>query len=147
MKKIMLVLGIVFAGYISYALVEMTDRLVSLQTVLDTGLFIAMVTCFIGLWRFKRWALRLSWVLAAAALVWGCYLVYFVWTFRLFAAPTLMERIVNVLRPARFLECLQNGSLVGRWLPESLHDASAEREHLRFEIPSRHFSSAWGIGR
>lgn len=99
MKKIMLVLGIVFAGYISYALVEMTDRLVSLQTVLDTGLFIAMVTCFIGLWRFKRWALRLSWVLAAAALVWGCYLVYFVWTFRLFAAPTLMERIINVLHP------------------------------------------------
>ena len=89
----------VFTGYISYALVEMTDRLVSLETVFDAGIFIAVVTCFIGLWRSKRWALWLSWVLAVAALVWGCYLAHFVWTFWLFTSPTLMERIANVLHP------------------------------------------------
>ena len=80
MKKTMFVLGMAFAAYMGYALVEMTDRLVSLETVFDAGIFIAVVTCFIGLWRSKRWALWLSWGLAVAALVWGCYLAHFVWT-------------------------------------------------------------------
>jgi hypothetical protein len=52
-----------------------------------------------GTLEVKRWALWLSWVLAAAAFVWGSYLVHFVWTFWIFAAPTLMERIGNVLHP------------------------------------------------
>ncbi len=99
MKKIMLISGMMFAGYLSYALVEMTDRLFSLQTALDAGILIAMVACFTGLWRSRRWALWLSWGLALAAFAWGCYLIYFVWTFWLFAAPTLTERIVNVLHP------------------------------------------------
>ena len=88
-----------FAGYLSYALVEMTDRLLSLQAVLDAGILIAMGVCFTGLWRSRRWGLWLSWGLALAAFVWGCYLLYFVWTFWLFAAPTLTERILNVLHP------------------------------------------------
>jgi len=99
MKKIMFVLGMAFAGYISYALVDMTDRLVSFQTALDAAIFIAIIACFAGLWKSKRWALWLSWGLAAAALVWGCYLSHFVWTFWLFSAPTLTERITNVLHP------------------------------------------------
>lgn len=89
----------VFSGYLGYALVDMTDKLVSLQTVLDAVIFIAIIACFVGLWKSRRWALGLSWGLAAAALVWGCYLIHFVWMFWLFESPTLMERIANVLHP------------------------------------------------
>ena len=99
MKKTMLMLGMAFAGYLGYALVEMTDRFLSFQTVLDAGIFIAIIACFVGLWKSKRWALWLSWGLAVAALVWGCYLIHFVWTFWIFESPTLMERIGNVLHP------------------------------------------------
>ena len=99
MKKTMFILGMAFSCYIGYALVDMTDKLVSLQAVLDAGIFLAIAACFVGLWRSKRWALRLSWVLAAAALVWGGYLIHFVWTFWLFSSPTLAERITNVLHP------------------------------------------------
>ena len=99
MKKTMLIFGMLFAGYIGYALVDMTDRLVSLRTGLNAGIFIAVVVCFVGLWKSKRWALWFSWGLALAALVWGCYLIHFVWTFWLFASPTLSERIANVLHP------------------------------------------------
>jgi len=95
----MLILGMAFSGYLGYALVDMTDNLASFQTVLDAVIFIAIIACFVGLWRSRRWALWLSWGLAAAALVWGCYLSHFVWTFWLFESPTLMERITNVLNP------------------------------------------------
>lgn len=88
-----------FAGYVGYALVDMTDRLLSCQALLDVVVFIAVIVCFSGLWRSKRWALWLSGVLAVAALAWGCYLIHFVWTFWLFAAPTLKERIADVLDP------------------------------------------------
>ncbi len=93
----MLILGMAFAGYMGYAMVDMTDKLVSLQTILDILIFIAMISCFVGLWKSKRWALWLSWGLAVAAFVWGCYLIHFVWTFWLFSSPTLAERIVQVL--------------------------------------------------
>ena len=43
MRKIMLILGMIFAGYMSYAMIEMTDKLVSLQTVLDVVILVAMV--------------------------------------------------------------------------------------------------------
>jgi len=99
MKKIMLVLGMAFAGYMGYALVEMTDRFLSLQTAVDALIVIAGIVCFWGLWRSRRWALWLSLALALAAFVWGCYLVNFVWTFWLFNAPTLTEQILNVLHP------------------------------------------------
>ena len=99
MKKTMLILGMMFAGYLSYALIEMTDKFISLQTVFDVGIFVAIITCFVGLWKSKRWALWLGWALAGAALVWGGYLIHFVWTFWIFAAPTLTERILNVLHP------------------------------------------------
>ena len=99
MKKAMLVLGMTFSCYLGYALVDMTDKLVSLQAVLDAGIFMALILCFVGLWKSKRWALWLSWGLAAVALVWGCYLIHFVWTFWLFSSPTLMERIAQVLHP------------------------------------------------
>jgi hypothetical protein len=82
-----------------YALVDMTDRFVSLQALLDAGIFIMIITCFVGLWKSKRWALWLSWALAATALVWGCTLIHFAWTFWLFSEPTLTERIANVLHP------------------------------------------------
>ena len=99
MKKAMFVLGMAFAGYIGYALVEMTDHFVSLQTFIDVVTLGATVACFVGLWKSKRWALRLSWGLALAALAWGVYLIYFVWTFWLFEEPTLREQIANVLHP------------------------------------------------
>ena len=99
MKKTMFILGMLFAGYIGYAMVDMTDRWVSFQTILDAAVFTASIVCFVGLWKSKRWALWLSWGLAAAALVWGCYLIHFVWTFWLFSSPTLGERIMNVLHP------------------------------------------------
>ncbi len=98
-KKTMLILGMAFAGYMGYALVDMTDKLVSLQTVLDIVILITVISCFVGLWKSKRWALWLSWGLAVAAFVWGCYLIHFVWTFWIFSAPTLAERIVQVLHP------------------------------------------------
>ncbi|MFH0985565.1 MAG: hypothetical protein V1882_08520 [Candidatus Omnitrophota bacterium] len=99
MKKVMFILGMAFAGYLCYALIEMTEKFFSFQTALDIVIFTSVIGCFIGLWKSKRWALWLSWVLAAAAFIWGCYLIHFVWTFWIFAAPTLMERIGNVLNP------------------------------------------------
>ena len=99
MRQIMLILGMLFACYIGYALVDMTSRFFSFQTVLDAWIFTSIIACFLGLWRLKRWALWLSWGLALAAFAWGCYLIHFVWTFWLFSSPTLMERIGNVLNP------------------------------------------------
>jgi len=99
MKKIMYILGIMFSGYLGYALVESTSQLVSLEGGIAAGVFTAMIGCFVGLWKARRWALWLSWALAVAALAWGGYLIHFVWTFWIFAAPTLKEQIVNVLNP------------------------------------------------
>lgn len=99
MKKIMLILGMAFAGYLGYALVDMTDWRDVAQGVLNAVIFMAIIACFAGLWRSKRWALWLSWGLAVAALGWGSYLIHFVWTFWIFSEPTLAERILNVLHP------------------------------------------------
>lgn len=52
-----------------------------------------------GMWRFRRWALRLSWMLAAAALLVGCYWALFAWTFWLFQEPTLWDRVRAVFNP------------------------------------------------
>ena len=52
-----------------------------------------------GMWRFQRWALCLSWALAAAAFAVGCYWAHFAWTFWLFQDPTLWDRIRAVLNP------------------------------------------------
>ncbi|OGX39122.1 MAG: hypothetical protein A3C53_06280 [Omnitrophica WOR_2 bacterium RIFCSPHIGHO2_02_FULL_68_15] len=52
-----------------------------------------------GLWRFRRWALYLSWMLAAAALAVGCYWAHFAWTFWLFTEPTPWDRVRAVLNP------------------------------------------------
>jgi len=52
-----------------------------------------------GMWRFRRWALRLSWILAAAALLIGCYWAHFAWTFWLFQEPTLWDRVRAVFNP------------------------------------------------
>jgi hypothetical protein len=46
-----------------------------------------------GMWRFRRWALQLSWALAVAALAVGCYWAHFAWTFWLFTEPTLWDRV------------------------------------------------------
>lgn len=98
-KKTMFVLGMAYSAYIGYALVDMTDRFASFQTMIDAVVFVAMIVCFIGLWRSKRWGLWLSWALAAAAFAWGCYLVHFVWTFWIFEEPTFKEQVLNVLHP------------------------------------------------
>ena len=99
MKKAMLILGMFFTCYIGYAMADMTQGLLTLQATIDVAILGAAIACFIGLWRSERWALWLSYGLAVAAFAWGCYLLHFVWTFWLFAAPTLMERITNVLHP------------------------------------------------
>ena len=52
-----------------------------------------------GMWRFRRWALRLSRILAAAALLIGGYWAHFAWTFWLFQEPTLWDRVRAVLNP------------------------------------------------
>ena len=52
-----------------------------------------------GLWRLRRWALRLSWALAAAAFAVGCYWAHFAWTFWLFQEPTFWDRVRAVLHP------------------------------------------------
>lgn len=52
-----------------------------------------------GMWRYQRWALVLSRVLAGAAFLFGCYVAHFAWTFWLFQEPTLRDRIFAVLRP------------------------------------------------
>ena len=52
-----------------------------------------------GMWRFRRWALRLSWVLAAAAFAVGSYWAHFAWTFWLFQDPTPWDRVRAVLNP------------------------------------------------
>ena len=52
-----------------------------------------------GLWRLRRWALRLSWALAAAAFAVGCYWAHFAWTFWLFQEPTIWDRVRAVLNP------------------------------------------------
>lgn len=52
-----------------------------------------------GMWRLRRWALRLSWALAAAAFAVGCYWVHFAWTFWLFQEPTIWDRVRAVLNP------------------------------------------------
>src|SRR3989338_1864831 len=52
-----------------------------------------------GMWRLRRWALRLSWALAAAAFAVGCYWAHFAWTFWLFQEPTIWDRVRAVLTP------------------------------------------------
>lgn len=52
-----------------------------------------------GMWRLRRWALRLSWALAAAAFAVGCYWAHFAWTFWLFQEPTIWDRVRAVLNP------------------------------------------------
>ena len=97
--KVIMTLGMVFAAYAGYALVSMTDRLVSWGSLLDVVIFIAMILCFWGLCTLKRWAPLLSLVLALAALGWSFQLVRFVWTFWIFQEPTLLDRVANELHP------------------------------------------------
>ena len=46
-----------------------------------------------GMWRFRRWALGMSWALAAGTLALGCCWARFAWTFWLFEDPTFWERV------------------------------------------------------
>ena len=52
-----------------------------------------------GMWRFRRWALCLSWMLAAVAFAVGCYWAHFAWTFWLFTEPTVWDRVRAELNP------------------------------------------------
>ena len=65
-----------------------------------TGLFlIGTLVSVYGMWRYQRWALMLSRVLAGVAFLFGCYVAQFAWTFWLFQEPTLQDRMLAVLRP------------------------------------------------
>ncbi len=50
-----------------------------------------------GMWRLRRWALGLSWAIAAAAFTLGVFGARFAWTFQPFQEPTLWDRLMDVL--------------------------------------------------
>ena len=97
--KTFVLLGAAFGGYVVYALVAITDRLLSWWTPLHAAISIALVICVWGLWKAKRWAWRLSLFLALAAFGFGCYVAHFVWTFWIFEKPTLLDRLLDELHP------------------------------------------------
>lgn len=67
--------------------------------IIGAIVFAASVLCAWGMWRMRRWALKLSWFIALAVFVCGCYGVYFMWTFWMSGEPTLWDRIKSVLHP------------------------------------------------
>lgn len=97
--KIFLGLGVAFALYMGYAMIEMTDGFWSWRSLFNAAVFIAAAVSFWGLWLAKRWGLWLSLALALGALVWGAFLLHFVWTFWIFDEPTFGEKLVSVLHP------------------------------------------------
>jgi len=94
-----ILLGLAFGVYVCYALVMMNDQIRSAWTLLHAAIFSALILCAVGLWKSKAWALRLSLILALAALGFGFYLAHFVWTFWIFEKPTTLERIRSILHP------------------------------------------------
>ncbi|MBF0254813.1 MAG: hypothetical protein HQL11_06810 [Candidatus Omnitrophica bacterium] len=60
------------------------------------GLVLAAPTAW-GMIRMKRWSLVVSYGLAAAVLVLGCYAARFAWTFWIFREPSLGDRIRSVM--------------------------------------------------
>lgn len=60
-------------------------------------IFISTILCAWGMWHMRRWALRLSWLIAIVIFVAGCFGVRFAWGFWLFKEPRLAERIMAVL--------------------------------------------------
>jgi len=64
---------------------------------------IGVCVCLWGMLRWRRWALILSYVLAAAVFVLGCFFGYFLWDFWLFTEPTLLERVESLLDIRLFL--------------------------------------------
>ena len=97
--KVLILLGFAFGIYVCFALFAMEKSLASWWTVLSAAISLTLLICVGGLWKAKRWALKLSLVLALAALGLAAYLVHFVWTFWIFEKPTLLKRILDELHP------------------------------------------------
>ena len=89
-------LGLLGSGAIAFLSLQDGDLVWGLPAVV---FFIAVLVSGFGLWRMRAWALKLSWVLSAAAVVFGCYIMHFRWTFWLFQQPTLSDKILAVLDP------------------------------------------------
>jgi len=95
----MIALGLAFGIYVCYALVSITDKLLSPWTILQGAIFSAWVICVWGLWKSRRWAWQLSLFLALAAFGFGGYVFHFTWTFWIFEKPTLLDRMASTLHP------------------------------------------------
>ncbi|OGX07047.1 MAG: hypothetical protein A2Z88_03065 [Omnitrophica WOR_2 bacterium GWA2_47_8] len=98
--NILFAAAVAFGVYVFYCLlmIQLDDRDLPWMVV-DVLDFILFPICLWGLKSQKRWALRLSFLLAAQALALGITLVHFVWTFWIFEEPTLWERILSALHP------------------------------------------------
>ncbi len=101
--KLFIIAGLLFAGYVCYALVMMNDRGSAWWTFSYGVIFSICFFCFTGLWNGKSFAWKLSLGLALAALGLGFYFIHFGWTFWIFKQPTLIERFIAVLNPRIFI--------------------------------------------
>ena len=97
--NVLILLGFAFGIYVCFALFAMEKSIASGWTVLYAAISLVFLICMGGLWRAKRWALKLSLVLAFATLGLAAYFVHFVWTFWIFQKPTLLDRILDELHP------------------------------------------------
>ncbi len=88
-----------FGVYFCYVLVMIADGRMMPWLFVNGPIMIATAACLWGLWRLRRWALNLSFVLLLLAFGWGVYFVHFVWTFWIFQEPTVKDRILNALNP------------------------------------------------
>lgn len=63
------------------------------------GVVTLLATAFTAwwMWRLRRWALWMSWLLAVGALVIGGAGAHFIWSFRPFEEPTVWERARGVI--------------------------------------------------
>lgn len=97
--RFLILLGILFSGYVSYVLVMMNDHAVAGWNFFYGILFSVCMICGWGLWNGKAWSWMLGLILALAALGLGIYFAHFAWTFWIFKRPTLLDRINAVVNP------------------------------------------------
>jgi hypothetical protein len=88
--------GLLGSGSVAYLSLQDQDFVWGAPAVLFV---IGVLAAGHGLWRFRAWALKLSWALAGLALAFGIYIAHFRWTFWLFQDPNLWDRILSVLDP------------------------------------------------
>jgi surface polysaccharide O-acyltransferase-like enzyme len=95
--KSLVVLGVIFASYVCYVLVQTNDHALPAWNFFYGVLWSICLLCGWGLWNSKAWALKLSYLLALAGLGLGLYFVHFAWTFWIFKRPSFMDRVLAVL--------------------------------------------------